>query len=85
MKFALQPRRGGFVVWQWAGKVHVCGASFPRFVCSLPGDLHPPTLSLSTPTAVFLPFLALICKSATRAGQLSCGLGSSVHHSLQAS
>ena len=49
------------------------------------GDLRPPTLSLSTPTAVFLPFLALICKSATRAGQLSCSLGSSVHHSLQAS
>lgn len=82
---SLQPRRGGFVVWRWAGKVHECGASFPRFVCSLHWGPLSPTLSISTPTAVFLPFLALVCRSADRAGQLSHSWGSSVHHSLQAS
>lgn len=76
-KFAVQPRRGCFVARRWAGKVDVCSVSFPQSVCLLkwgPWLPFPPI-----PATIFL---ALICKSTARAGQLSCNLGSSAHHPL---
>lgn len=78
----------------WPPSAVVCGVVVGRkggcvqfpFRCSsvcLTGDLrpHPP----SCPSHYFPFFLALICKSAPRAGQLSCYLGSFAHHPPPAS